>query len=252
MGRPLTLALACVLARTVAAQPADPEAEAEAKLLYQDGVTHYDLAEYDDAIEKFRAAYHLSRQPRLLFNIAQAYRLKGAGSCRNAVHFYRTYLRLVPAAENRAAVEDWLAKLAACADAEPPSTPPAVDPPDGTEIQTPPPPPPPPLRLHSEAHASRVLPWSLVAGGAAMAAAGGGMLLWVSHDLDDARTGCRPECNAIRSRLELRANVGYALLGVGGALAIAGGVVFWRTGRSHERSAYVAPAPGGIVVGGAF
>src|SRR6476661_6658016 len=92
----LAVLLACRIAR------ADGDREAEAKQLYKDAVTQYDLGEYDRAIEKFKAAYELSPAPRLLFDIAQAYRLKGS-NCRNAVQFYRTYLRIAPDADNRAA-----------------------------------------------------------------------------------------------------------------------------------------------------
>src|SRR5258708_2982105 len=138
MGRQ-ALILACALVVAAPARGEPDDREQEARTLYSEGVTHYDLAEYAVAIEKFKAAYALSRAPRLLFDIAQAYRLQGAGNCRNAAQFYRNYLRLQPEAENRAAVERWLHELEPCEQQEQPA--PVVPPP--TPPPAPPAPPPP-------------------------------------------------------------------------------------------------------------
>jgi len=92
-------------ASTVAlAQPAPDEAKkAEAKSLYEEGLKHYNLGEYDAAIESFKRAYAISSAPGLLFNIAQSYRLKK--DYEQASNFYLTYLRLKPDAPNRSDVE---------------------------------------------------------------------------------------------------------------------------------------------------
>src|SRR5262249_34851212 len=97
--------LACLGAMTLAAgpgfaaeeprQPPDKKADLEtAKRLFNQGQVHYSLGEYDQAISEFRAAYQLSSAPGLLFNIAQAYRLKG--DCRQALEVYKHFLRLAP------------------------------------------------------------------------------------------------------------------------------------------------------------
>ncbi len=95
------------------AQAGEDTARAEAEAHFRTGETHYNLAEYDDAIREFKVAYELSKEPLLLFNLAQAYRLKG--DCGQAVRFYRTYLRLAPAdGQNRPAAEQLLATLGDC------------------------------------------------------------------------------------------------------------------------------------------
>ena len=83
-------------------------AQDEARDLYKQGMTHYELGEFDLAIDEFKRAYALTSAPGLLFNIAQVYRMKKDPE--QAVYFYRTYLRLVPAAPNRADVESLLAE----------------------------------------------------------------------------------------------------------------------------------------------
>lgn len=86
-------------------QPAaDTDAKkAEAKALYEKGLGHYNLGEWDLAIDAFRKAYAISSAPGLLFNIGQSFRLKK--DYEQALYFYGTYLRLKPDASNRADVE---------------------------------------------------------------------------------------------------------------------------------------------------
>jgi tetratricopeptide (TPR) repeat protein len=98
----LSAALAC------AARPAGAADQKEtlARELYQKALTHYDLAEYDRAVEEFKQAYELTNKPELLFNLAQAYRAKKDWA--NALHFYRTYLSRRPQAANRADVEAFI------------------------------------------------------------------------------------------------------------------------------------------------
>src|SRR5438046_2413316 len=95
--------LALAAPRALAAAPDRKNAEAEARDLYQKAISHYDLAEYDRAIDEFKQAYELTNKPELLFNLAQAHRAKKDWP--NALHFYRTYLARKPQAANRADVE---------------------------------------------------------------------------------------------------------------------------------------------------
>src|SRR5690242_7489154 len=117
------LVFAAVLAAsaTAAAQPAprptpttappqtDDQKRAEAKTLYEQGLSHYNLGEFDQAIAAFRKSYELTQAPGLLFNIAQAFRLKK--DYEQASYFYTTYLRLQPDAANRTDVEARLAEM---------------------------------------------------------------------------------------------------------------------------------------------
>lgn len=84
----------------------------KAAALYAEGQNHYDLARFDQAITAWAAAYELSREPVLLYNIAQAHRLKG--DCKQALAVYRSYLRVSPTASNRTQTEDHIAAMEKC------------------------------------------------------------------------------------------------------------------------------------------
>src|SRR6185295_11543903 len=75
-------------------------AEPDARALYQSGDAHFKRSEWDPAIADFQRAYELSKAPGLLFNLAQAHRLKG--DCGGALRLYREYLRLDPTGKMRA------------------------------------------------------------------------------------------------------------------------------------------------------
>lgn len=116
MIKPLMLAAVLLASTTVGAQPANPGApqtdeqkKTEAKALYDKGINHYNLGEFDPAIAAFRQAYGISSAPGLLFNIAQAFRLKK--DYEQASYFYTTYLRLKPDAPNRTDVEARIAEM---------------------------------------------------------------------------------------------------------------------------------------------
>ena len=94
---------------TIERPQADDQKRAEAKALYEQGLSHYNLGEFDQAIAAFRKSYELTQAPGLLFNIAQAFRLKK--DYEQATYFYTTYLRLQPDASNRADVEARLAEM---------------------------------------------------------------------------------------------------------------------------------------------
>ena len=80
---------------------------------YSEGKTHYDLAEYDDAVKSFKEAYRLSEDPTYLFNIAQSYRM--AKNCGEAMRFYQRVLAVQPDAENRPKIEQRIEEMRACA-----------------------------------------------------------------------------------------------------------------------------------------
>lgn len=115
----LVLAALLAASATAAAQPAprpaptsnqtDDQKRAEGKALYEQGLSYYNLGEFDQAIAAFRKSYELTQAPGLLFNIAQAFRLKK--DYEQATYFYSTYLRLQPDAANRADVEARLAEM---------------------------------------------------------------------------------------------------------------------------------------------
>jgi tetratricopeptide (TPR) repeat protein len=85
------------------------DAKAQARAEYKRGETAYALSEFDRAIGHYKKAYELSNAPALLFNIAQAYKLKGDYG--QAIQFYETYLRLATDPPNRADVERYVVEL---------------------------------------------------------------------------------------------------------------------------------------------
>jgi tetratricopeptide (TPR) repeat protein len=84
------------------------ESAAEAKRLYLSGSKHFDLGEYQQALEDFKSAYRVRDDAVFLYNIAQCQRLLGQSE--DAVRSYKAYLRRSPNAPNR---EEVLAKISA-------------------------------------------------------------------------------------------------------------------------------------------
>ena len=84
----LCLALIGVYSRVVRAD----EQRIEAERLFQRAQVHFVEGEYDRAIELFERSYLLSKEPLLVYDLAQSHRLKG--DCEAALHQYRRYLRL--------------------------------------------------------------------------------------------------------------------------------------------------------------
>lgn len=87
-------------------------AETDAEVLYAEGERRYNVGEYDAAVDAFKRAYLISNEASLLYNIAQAYRKKGA--CVDALEFYRSYLRQKPDASDRASIEKMIDELDPC------------------------------------------------------------------------------------------------------------------------------------------
>jgi hypothetical protein len=76
------------------------------------GLRQYQNGELDAAIESFMGAFALSDNTGLLFNVAQAYRLKG--DCALAKEYYRRYLDSAPESNLRPSVERRLAEMDSC------------------------------------------------------------------------------------------------------------------------------------------
>jgi tetratricopeptide (TPR) repeat protein len=141
---PVVVFLAALLcAGTARAQEKPADSKTAAKEHYNRGTSFYDLGRYDEAIKEFEAAYQLKNDPAFLYNLAQSYRQ--AGNHEQAVHFYKTYLRYVPKAPNKADIEEKIKSEEQLAAQKGTGT----QPPPGTGTTTPPPPgtgttPPPP------------------------------------------------------------------------------------------------------------
>jgi hypothetical protein len=106
--------------RAAAAEPAAPggaaieaPADAEARRLYEEGLARYKAGAYDEAIEKLRASYARVPAPGLLYNLAQAHRLKG--DCAGALAYYRAYLDSPGTEVARPLAEARAAEMESCA-----------------------------------------------------------------------------------------------------------------------------------------
>jgi hypothetical protein len=100
--------LISLLLCTAVAHAGDDKGKAKAfRAYYEEGMKRFNLGDYADAVANFKNGYLAKPDPVFLFNLGQAYRMMG--DMASAAREYRAYLREVPAAPNRAAVEKFLA-----------------------------------------------------------------------------------------------------------------------------------------------
>jgi tetratricopeptide (TPR) repeat protein len=100
-----------LLAAAAAVAHADP-IPAKARTLAERGRLAHDQRDYAGAIVAFTEAYAIAPAPGLLFNLAQAYRLKG--NCDDAQLMYRRYLDANPSGDGRALAQAHLATVERC------------------------------------------------------------------------------------------------------------------------------------------
>ncbi len=119
MFRLFSIATAGLLAASAAADEANRVSPLDAASnFYREGQRHYQLAEYDEAIAAFKKAYQLGESPELLFDIAQAFRKKGPGSCVQALELYQNYVRAESVAALRARAFPHIREVEPCAKRE--------------------------------------------------------------------------------------------------------------------------------------
>jgi tetratricopeptide (TPR) repeat protein len=218
----LLVALVAASPRVAVAQALDPDEEA-ARRHFERGLTHYDAGEYQAALDEFDAVKRFHDSPALDYNIARCYdRLE---RYQEAVTYYERYVSQKPDAADAPTTRERIvtlrARLAPPAEAPPRPAPtpapapaaavaaPAAAPVDnGAPSRS-------PLRRWAA-------PIAIGAGALVTAAIGAGLLGSVKGDYDAALgpSGCRPCSNDQIAPLQRRADAGYALLGVGGALVV--------------------------------
>ena len=197
------------------------------------GNKHYELAEYPAAIIDFKEAFRITDQPELLFNIAQAYRL--AGDCRQALTFYKTFLRRSPQAPNADKVAVRIREMEECTAKLPPpvseSKPVVVPAPPRRHIRT----------------------WKTWAGISAIGAGAVGSGIGIAFaargatKADELRDACSTSCSgevareldATGTRANRNAVVAFS---VAGALVV-GGVVFVVLDRGSSERAPTSTGP---------
>jgi tetratricopeptide (TPR) repeat protein len=111
---PAILVAAAVLLGPFAARAEAPSSKVpvKARVLAERGRAFHDAGDYSRAIAAFTQAYVIAPSPALLFNLAQAYRLRG--NCDDAALMYRRYLATNPNPEGRALAETHLASVESC------------------------------------------------------------------------------------------------------------------------------------------
>jgi len=271
--RAVLLAAAIALGRIASAQPAspasgDPPRAAEAAALYDEGKRHFDIGAYAQAIATWKRSYLLSAAPLLLFNIAQAYRL--SGNCAQANRFYLNYRRAEPHPKNQVELDQATAR---CAGVEPATGDAASDPPAASVAVVPPGTPAAepvlPQTATHDAPANLVDTAPTAGAGAAEPASGRGLrtagivtgavgvvalaasgLYAIGATQDgDTVSGARMgtayagDVASADASGKTAASRARALVGVGAALAIAGGAM-WYIGHRQGARLDVAIAPG--------
>jgi hypothetical protein len=88
--------------------PPVPDNIEQAIKLYDEAEIHYQLQEWEKALEKYKEAYRLSREPEMLFNIGQCYRMLKKYD--EAIKSYNAFQREVPSSPQRANVAALIAK----------------------------------------------------------------------------------------------------------------------------------------------
>jgi tetratricopeptide (TPR) repeat protein len=223
------------LARVAMAQAPDAER------LYNDGQTAYDDKRYDDAITAWQKSYELSHLPGLVFNLAQAHRLRGAdGDCAKAVEQYQTFIKLDPSSGQRPDAESRLKELQPCP----------------VKVVVEPPPPkivPVTHPVEQGGHGKRIA--SYVIGVVGLGAIGLGVYYGSQAQslANDVRTACATGCEWTADLKAKDADgrsdetlqwIGY---GVGAAAIVTSGLLFY-LGREHAPPITVAARPDGAAV----
>lgn len=267
----LLCSLLVVAAATTTSLADDKADKAKAKQLYDEGLKHYNLAEWQDAISSWKQSYLLSKKPLLLFNIGQAYRL--SGDCKQAQTFYDSYQREEPNPKNQAELDQAIAICAKQGDAKPPDkavenpvTPPVVTQPEtppttgptvaqgGAESQ--PNPDRQPVDHGPTTSGGGLRMVGIGVGGAGVVMIGVGVYFALgarsaANEIDGYTGEWGPDQRAIEDRGQRKQKNAFIFGGIGVAAAIAGGVMFAIGGpkTTEASSVTIVPTSGGAAVG---
>ncbi|HWU89518.1 MAG TPA: tetratricopeptide repeat protein [Kofleriaceae bacterium] len=250
--RPLALALAVLVALLVlGAGPAsaEPDADARAKASahFKQGQAFFNRGDFDHALAEYQAAFDLSAEPLLVFNIALCH--DRANRPEQALAAFRRYLELAPnggvadeAREDVARLTPIVDKLAADRTAEEARKREAA-----ANASRPPPPPPKPL-----APPSRV-PLYIVVAGAAVTAAGATFHVLSSRTRGRLEDAPDPDSYfADRDTFKLQRGLAIGGYAAGAATMMTGlilGVTVFRQREAPQVSAAVTPGGAMVTLG---
>lgn len=217
---------------------AQADTSTPAERLYYDGQAAFDARKYDDAIVAWEHSYALAKQPAILFNLAQAYRLRARpGDCTHANADYRKFIAEDPSSPQRPVAQGFLVEIQPCVDREDAATKPAK--PIAPVVQTP----PKQLASHS------ALPLAgVITGAAGVALVGTGLLFGrhASQVADQVAVACATGCTwndalvSKQSSGQRAEHLMWAFDGVGAAAIVTGAILIWvGHSRSNETSSPV-------------
>ena len=211
----------------LSAQAAPPHDDtARARLHFEAGSSYYRDGDYRSALREYETAYRFAPRPALLYNIAQCW--DRLGDKEKTVAYLRRYLEAEPGAEDRPAVERWIANLEQALKPQPAAPPPApVSPPSATQAG----PSTPPSAPTQKPPRGRFYTWIAAGTGLVLGAGGLTFGLLARSRYDDLKDGCgdtevgcdSSDIDGVRHRA-LAANV---LFGVSAAALATAGVLWF-------------------------
>jgi tetratricopeptide (TPR) repeat protein len=216
---------------------------------YRRATQHYELGEYQKALDDFKEAYRNRPDPALLFNIGQCYRQLGDAA--QALREYRVYLLKDPDGPNREDVLELINKLVEEADAKTTSE---AENDDAREapapVVAPAPiavaPPPPPLVPPAIPDRSPPKWLSFTAGAVGVAALVSAIALASqAESVSDRERAKDPYARDPRAQADVRtfSSAANALFVTGGVFAIGAGVLALTTKwRKREKHVVLAPS----------
>jgi tetratricopeptide (TPR) repeat protein len=98
----LTVLLLLGSSRAWAEGEITPEAQARARMHFQQGKAAFELGNFQEALDQYKTAYRIAPLPGFLFNLGQCHR--NLKQYEKAIFAFRSYLRKRPEAQNRDAV----------------------------------------------------------------------------------------------------------------------------------------------------
>ena len=227
---------------------------------YRAGARLYNLGRFEAASEAFEQAYSLSGAKRLLFNIAQAHRLAGAGHCERALRAYTSYLREEPDTSNAEEVRRRIEEMKTCAEREhpepvesaAPATPTREAPPRSTVPAEAPPAAASTARAQPSSGGPTIAPIVTTVAGAGLGLSGG-ILYWRARVKYSEVEGSCPCPEGQFSGWQTVTTTSYALMAVGGT-ALVGGAIWWALDRQkpHAAGYGLVLEPSGVRLFGKF
>jgi tetratricopeptide (TPR) repeat protein len=226
-----------LLARVAHAGEADPTEKA--RQLFQEARQRYQMHDYEGARQRFEAARAIKPMPEFDYNVGFCWDKLGRGD--EALREYHKYLDAMPDAPNAAVVRARIAVLeearaaAAAAAASSSSQPTPAEP------------------APASSRKRYIAPIAVGSAAVATLIVGSALVGSVKPDFDRLKAECNGMCDPSRwSGLEARANAGYALWGIAGALAIADAALWIVEVRGHRErpraSLPVRGSGGGLAV----